>query len=374
MRRVDRPNVASEVRTLADIAASTQLLDGLILAAGFEDRAFRLIEAGTFREGAQCVLIRFQNDVLGNAEVFARYREVAYRKFGPANVHVVDLTHSNPGRLEGDLARTLLLLPRDARLFGIDLSGQPAYAICMTLKALRTHRAGERQFAYYTAAVEYHPTRAEYETIASGSEEIELLPQSMALEMSENLTLDPFSGYRSQNARSCLAILAGYEAHRSTGVVEAVNPALLLLLYGNPGDPSLAWRLELSRRLHSKFERGRRTATEVVSTLHVNESLDVLEQYYDYLIDDYDLVVAPIGSKMHSLAAYLFWERYGEIRLTFPLPIGYDPEIRPRGAGTTYEVELSPRRPLLISAGGPVSATMGAEQLDGEAGQAQASE
>lgn len=352
MSRAQQASVASEVRALVDVATSTRELDGLILAAGFEDRAFRLLEAGEFRKGAQCVLIRFQNDVPGNVEVFARYRAMADDKFGPENVQVVDLAHSHPGRLEGDLARTLALLPRDIRVFGVDLSGQPAYAICMTLKALRTHRAGERQVVYYTAAVEYHPSRQEYDAIASRSDEIELLPQSMALEMSENLSLDSFSGYRSQNARSCLAILAGYEAHRSTGVVEAVNPALLLLMYGDPGDASLSWRLDLSRRLHRKFERGRRTATEVVSTLHVNESLDVLERYYDYLIDDFDLVVTPIGSKMHSLAAYLFWERYGEVRLTFPLPIGYDPEIRPKGAGVTYCVELKPRRPLLTETGG----------------------
>lgn len=345
-------SVASDVRALDDIAASTRELDGLILAAGFEDRAFRLLEVGEFRAGAHCVLIRFQNDVPGNSAVFKRYFELAKRKFEPSNVHIVDLPHSTPGRLESDLGRMLAILPREARVFGVDVSGQPAYAICMTLKALRTHRASERQIIYYTAAINYHPSREEYDAI-SGSDEIELLPQSMALEMSENLSLDSFSGYRSQNARSCLAILAGYEAHRSTGVVEAVNPSLLLLMYGNPGDDTLSWRLDLSRRLHRKFERGRRTATEVVSTLHVNESLAVLERYYDFLIDDYDLVVTPIGSKMHSLAAYLFWERYGEVRLTFPLPIGYDPEIRPIGAGVTYEVELSAHRPLMLSTTNP---------------------
>ncbi|PKB14103.1 hypothetical protein B0I00_2732 [Novosphingobium kunmingense] len=340
-------SVASDVSTLDDIAASTRELDGLILAAGFEDRAFRVLEAGEFRVGAQCIIIRFQNDVPGNNAVFERYFGLANLKFGHSNVHIVDLPHGAPSRLESSIGRTLAVLPRDARVFGVDLSGQPAYAICMTLKALRAHRSGERQIIYYTAAIQYHPTKEEYDAIGA-SDEIELLPRSMALEMSENLSLDAFSGYRSQNARSCLAILAGYEVHRSTGVVEAVNPSLLLLMYGNPGDDSLSWRLDLSKRLHRKFERGRRTASEVVSTLHVNETLEMLERYYDFLIDDYDMVVAPIGSKMHSLAAYLFWERYGEIRLTFPLPIGYDPEIRPEGAGVTYEVTLEPQRPLFL--------------------------
>ena len=48
-------SVASDVRALDDVAASTRELDGLILAAGFEDRAFRLLEVGEFRVGAHCV-------------------------------------------------------------------------------------------------------------------------------------------------------------------------------------------------------------------------------------------------------------------------------------------------------------------------------
>jgi len=176
------------------------------------------------------------------------------------------------------------------------------------------------------------------------ADEIELLPRAMALEMSENLVLDPFSGYRSHNARSALAIFAGYEAHRSTGVVEAVNPALLLLLYGNPGDPRLGWRLDLSRKLHRKFERSRPTAVEIVSTLQYTEGLCILEAYYQFLIDDYDLGLSPISSKMHVLATYLFWERHKEVQLTFPLPIGYNPENRPKGVAVTYSVVLPPRQ------------------------------
>ena len=118
-------------------------------------------------------------------------------------------------------------------------------------------------------------------------------------------------------------------------MVEETNPSLLLLLYGRPGDESLGWRLDLSRRLHRKFE--------TVSTLRFEETMAALERYYDYLIDDYDLALAPLGSKMQTVAAYLFWERYSETQLMFPTPIGYDPGRSPKGAGTTYATTLEPR-------------------------------
>jgi hypothetical protein len=319
-------------------------LDGVVLAAGFEDRAFAMLERGQFRPDAHCVLIRFVNATPGNDIVFNKYWQTALDRFPESSIHVVDLPHDNPASMERDLGQLLGQLPRAARHLGVDISGLPAYGTCMALKALRTFRAENPLTVIYTAATEYNPSRAEYEELISVSgEEIELIPHSMALEMDQNLQLDSFAGYRSQNAKTCLAILAGYEAHRANGVVEGTNPALLLLLYGRPGDETLDWRLDLSRRLHRKFERGRRTATEIVSTLQFEETVATLERYYDYLIDDYDLALAPIGSKMQTLAAYLFWERYRETQLMFPTPIGYDPARSPKGAGTTYATTLEPR-------------------------------
>lgn len=333
------------VEAVSDVPALTERLDGLVLAAGFEERAFAALDRGAFRPDAHCILIRFVNSIPGNGSVFRRYREAAQARFGEGRVHIVELHQDNPARLEVDLDRKLGELPRAIRHLGVDVSGLPAYATCMALKALRAHHRAENPLTViYTAALEYNPNRAEYdELIALGGDELELLPHAMALEMDQNLQLDAFSGYRSQNAKTCLAILTGFEAHRATGVVEDTNPALLLLLYGKPGDPILDWRLDLSGRLHRKFERGRRTATETVSTLQFWETIAALEHYYNYLIDDYDLVIAPIGSKMQTLAAFLFWERYGETQLMFPTPIGYNPERGPKGSGVTYSTTLEPR-------------------------------
>jgi hypothetical protein len=335
----------SEVSSISDISRAAKRLDALVLAAGFEERAFKFIASAQFRSKAHCILIRFRNEIPGNKVLYRKFLNSIGEKFAPKNIHIVELKEKEPQRFEKDLSAVMSELPRDIRRFGVDVSGMPSYAICLALKTLRDHRSDTSQLVIYTVAKEYNPSRPEYEKlIKQNPDEIELIPESMALEMDEILVLDSFSGYRSQNAKSCLAIFAGYEAHRSNGVVEAINPALLLLIYGLPGDNKLAWRLDLSKKLHRKFEKGRMTATEITSTLHVRESLEVLDRYYNYLIDDYDFVLSPISSKMNVIATYLFWERYGEVQLTFPLPIGYDPAKRPRGTAKTYVVELYPRR------------------------------
>jgi hypothetical protein len=58
------------------------------------------------------------------------------------------------------------------------------------------------------------------------------------------------------------------------------------------------------------------------------------------------LVIAPICSKMHVVTSYLFWEKYGEVQLTFPVPIGYDPSKSPRGFRLTYSVKLAAKHGL----------------------------
>jgi hypothetical protein len=324
----------------------TKALDVFVLAMGFEERAFSTLSDGIFQQDAKCILIRYKNDIAGNKAIFERYHAEAEKKFSKTNIETIDLITDNLDEFISNF--TLCISSKDdkSKHFGVDISGMTSYAICIVLKIIRELRPFQKQTVFYTSAKEYVPTRAEYDDlreklgVEGPGEEIDYLPKSMALEMSENLVLDAFAGHRSGEGRACLALFAGYEVHRSSGTIESTNPSLLLLLYGDPGDAELGWRLELSKSLHARFEKGRRCATEIVSTLHVQQSIDALESYYNYLIDDHDLIIAPVCSKMHTVAAYLFWERYGEVQLIFPLPIGYNPEHRPRGVGCTYYVEL----------------------------------
>ena len=324
----------------------TVALDAFVLAMGFEDRAFHVLSKCKFNDTAKCILIRYKNDVAGNRSVYEKYVNEIGLRFKPENLIVVDLVSENVDAFLHDLKIAISKLEAEVRHFGIDISGMTSYSICITMKCVRESRPFQKQTVFYTSAKEYMPSHQEYEELLTKlgveklGEEIDYLPKSMALEMSDNLVLDAFAGHRSGDGKPCLALFAGYEVHRSSGTIDATNPSLLLLLYGDPGDAALKWRLDLSKSLHAKFEKGRRCASEVVSTLHIQESIDLLEKYYNYLIDDHDLIIAPICSKMHTLAAFLFWERYGEVQLTFPLPIGYNPEHKPVGVGASYYVEL----------------------------------
>jgi hypothetical protein len=324
-------------------------VDILVLAAGFEDRAFQILRSVNFDPDMHCVLLKYKNDLQENEQAFAGYKRLAHERFGAHRTHIIEVCLDNIESFSSCLSGLLNDLPRSLYRAAVDVSGCTGYLTCLVLKCLRERFPFGTQKVFYTSAENYHPSFEEYERMRAKAapNDIESLPKSMALEMSRNLVLEEFAGHRSRDARSCLVIFAGYEIHRSSGVIDAVNPALLLLLYGRPGGTDLDWRTELSKQLHRRFEKNRRTASEVVSTLDPMEAVALLDQYYGYLTDEYDLVISPICSKMNSVAAYIFWERYGEVQLTFPLPIGYDPKHGPIGVDKTYCLDLRPRRGLV---------------------------
>jgi hypothetical protein len=319
-------------------------IDVLVLAAGFEERAFQVLSTHRFNDRAHVILVLYDNDVPGNPELGKRYRIAAEEKFLKSHIHRVQLHANDIDNFKLKCQEVIRALPSDLGKFGIDVSGMPAHVIFALLNLIREAQPYEDQICFYTAAREYTPTEKEYEELKrKQGDDIEYVPKSMALEMSQLLVFEPFSGYRSGDARCCLALFAGYELHRSTGVVDEINPAVTLLMYGKPASEKLAWRLDLSRRLHQKFEKTRRCAVEEVSTRDVGECMAVLEEYYNFTVDDYDLTIAPVCSKMQTIASFLFWEKYPEVQVTFPLPIGYDPDRRPRGVESTYALELPGR-------------------------------
>lgn len=322
-------------------------LDMLILAAGFEERAFNFLSNSTFNPSACCVLIGFDNDIPNNAEVYSKYAKEVDTKFKSSNIFKITLVANKLSKFEIELSSILSKVSEISGNVWVDISGMPTHIICSTLNVCRQLSSSNSQSVVYSSAKDYHPTVIEYQKLkANNPGGIEFLPKSMAREMSEVLMLESFSGHRSKEGVSCLAVFAGYEVHRTAGVIENINPSMLLLLYGNPGNEKLTWRLELSRSLHKKFESTRRTAVEEVSTLHISESIDVLELYYQYLFEDYDFTIAPVCSKMQVVATFLFWERYKEVQLVFPLPIGYSTELSPIGVGKTFITELEPRNSL----------------------------
>jgi hypothetical protein len=104
----------------------------------------------------------------------------------------------------------------------------------------------------------------------------------------------------------------------------------------------MQWREELSRKLHSDLFANVTRAEESMVTIDIPGLCNLLEHYYSMLYDDMSIVVCPINSKLQTVASYLFWERFRDVQLCFPLPVQYLPSRSSVGSGQVFISTLPP--------------------------------
>ena len=314
--------------------------DLFLFTAGFEYRALSLLRNAWCSEIPNTLIIRYSSDIEENNTSYEKALRILDERKNEKQ-HILETTYStkNAADFEKKLEDKLKALALNAKgEIWLDVSGLPTVGICIALRILRQLYPLKVIRIFYTEAEDYFPTEKEYLAYSKNhkANELDRLPPSLTAEMSETLILDTFAGYTIRKDPTCLILYAGYEKHRSIGVIENINPAKVVIVYGSPGRDDLQWRTAMSRNLHATMISERVRAEEVVSTLDIDANITLLNKYYEMLYDDHSICIAPICSKMQAVAAYLLWERYRDIQLAFPLPVKYLPKRFTLKEGLTY--------------------------------------
>ena len=318
--------------TVRELIANCEVL---VVAAGFEARARRVLDLIRGRVPRRVVAVHYPEGAIEQNDETFEYMARALRESGALVVEVT-LDATRPDEYLEKLRQVFYRWrPDTAGEVWIDISALPMQGICATLAAVREVMPGVACRVAYTEAEEYFPTEEQVKADAGG----EMPLVALSKEMSTNLIPKRFGGV-SSDVLTCLIVFAGYEAHRSFGVVDELNPSKLVLVYGRPVRGDWEWRISWSRSIHEELRKTRPTADEVVSTLDPMESLVLLNRYYDYLFADHNLAVSPICSKMQCVGCYLFWERFRDVQLVFPLPITYLPKEFSSAYGQTFVFKL----------------------------------
>lgn len=319
----------------------------LVVAAGFEDRARRVLGILKGTEITRIVLVRYTEGIKENDDTFTVMQAEVARHPNRRTVRTVTLDLRRPDGYLDELKATLTQWrPDSTGEVWVDISALAMQGICATLAAVRAALPGLVVQVLYTEAAEYHPTKAE---AAKGDEGVVALSKEMAC----NLIPKQFAG-TSSAVSTCLIVFAGYEKHRAFGVVDELNPSRLALFYGEPPGNEMRWRLHWSKKLHEQLHQSRHSASETVSTLNPLASLKLLNTYYGYLFANHNIAVSPICSKMQCVGCYLFWERYRDVQLVFPLPVTYLPEHFSMRYRDTFRFTLPSADGLTVLAESPL--------------------
>lgn len=333
----------------------------LIVAAGFETRAHRVLELLTGYPLKRVILVEYPDGIPQNGDNLRLMLSQLASLGEGVSVLRVTLDPRRPDDYLIALAKALQSWRPDVSgEVWLDITALPMQGICATLAAVRGSLPNRAVRVLYTEAAEYFPTKVEVMEATKGvpargqvtndeapkrsarrsDNATSVAPlQALSQEMSGNLIPKTFGG-SSTAVSTCLIVFAGYEKHRSIGVVDELNPSRLVLVFGQPARTQLQWRTSWSRKLHEGLQDARPTSSEIVSTLDPLESLRLLNLYYAYLFADHNIAVSPICSKMQCVACYLFWERYRDVQLVFPIPVTYLPYRFSVGHRHTFEFVL----------------------------------
>ena len=219
--------------------------DVLIVAAGFEERALKLTESLENRIPRRIVVARYAHKLNENERTYKKLMQVLSAFVG-VETAVVSFDPRSPDSYLGHLKSTISKWRPDiGGEVWVDISAFTMQGICMTLAALRETLGSASIRVIYTEAQIYYPKKEEVEKKGKAF-------AALSLEMAGNLIPKRFAGVSNDSA-TCLLLFAGYEKHRSIGVVDELNPAKVALIFGKPPREDLQWRLEWSNLFGNCF-------------------------------------------------------------------------------------------------------------------------
>ncbi len=196
---------------------------------------------------------------------------------------------------------------------------------------------------FYTEAATYFPTQDEYDADPGRWND----GDRMGLDRGTlNVrTSNAFPGEHSAQLANRLVIIPGYNRDRVRKVISNVDSQFLIemeaapisWLVGAPHSEDDAWRERALTEIHdipSKHE------SQPVSTFDYAEALRVLERIHRRWGLDYNMTLAPMGSKMQALGCVLFCVARPDVRIMFAQPEEYNTARYTAGVRTCWSIDV----------------------------------
>lgn len=209
-------------------------------------------------------------------------------------------------------------LPSDAAIT-LDTTTFNRDALLTTVTLLRTYRPGSLIRAVYTSPREHG------EWLTEGFRGVR--------------NVMGFTGIQKPSQPTLLIVLSGFESERTLQLMEQHEPVKVLLGIGNPPvAPSFLQRNVAEQQVILAQQE---VETFEFPTGNIAECSRCLEAIVQDYLGSYNLVIAPMSTKLSTLGVLLVAERYREIQITYCVPGKYNTVDYSTGVERFY-VEVLP--------------------------------
>jgi hypothetical protein len=313
----------------------------LLLSAGFEDRA--RAAALFFGKGRKLVpsyaIVLDYEDLETNEPNRSAVMKTVRRSF--STVEVIRLSKIEKAvslcderRMKGDVIL-------------VDISAMSRTLIFKVLNSLVSSNIPFQ--VVYTEAEKYYPNQGFYKKLKSvyEKEETKLLTEYQKLEQSEviysyDCEVDlphEFQGRPEPGRPSVLIAFLTFKRSRLQTILRAFEFSNRILIVGEPVREDLRWRKELLELINYDLIKKRLTDIKTLFTLDPFSISRKLEEYLeDQTLRKSNIYLAPLGSKMQTVGAFLFWRRHPEISIVFSQPKRYFRDKFSRNSRDTFVV------------------------------------
>lgn len=315
--------------------------DTVVLAAGFEDRAFAFFNSALIHgRHFRVIIVEY---LPPNPQNRIRDALAAALEIGIL-VEVLTYDRENPTGF-GDLLLDALG-HRSGRTF-LDISGMSRLLIVQTLVALhQSDESLQRTLLIYTEAAEYPPTLEEAQKALQAAEENPSEPiHFLSSGVFEISVLPELSAVGFASSPTRLIVFPTLDAVHLTALLTELQPAQLSVIEGQPPDPVNQWRPDIIGKINEldRLQKQGGAERETASTLDYRDTLDRLLRLYAKHGVRERIVLSPTGSKMQSVAVGLFRAWIRDVQIVYPTSSGFcSAESYTVGIGPTRLLDLSP--------------------------------
>lgn len=202
----------------------------------------------------------------------------------------------------------------------IDISTFPRNSLMVLLKYLREIEKGKVRILY--TAPEVYATQ---------------IGEKMTWGIHRVMPLPFFSGTPISGKQRLLVIFIGFESERALFLWEKHQPNRTILFVGKPAYKE-SWEL-MSKYRHQEIIGKNNVTIEEVSTIDFLEAYRKLNKTYLEHRRNYNISIAPLGTKLQLLGIYLHAVEHTDVQLTYATVEGYNTENYSKGIEKLYECQ-----------------------------------
>ena len=282
-------------------------------AAGFEDRAMALLDCWLSQkirlEKALAIKYEPHGDPRNRVTKFKSKLEKVC-----SSIEWINYDRLDPQKFQEELASTLY--PPDSFHVLVDISGMSKF-LTMVLLQILTKLPNSTTVAYAEAGI-YHPTIDEFER---EKKKLGATPDFLTSDVYTILHVTSLSSVSMQGYPILLLVFPTFNHNEVVALHNEVSPQYMVLLEGDPHEEPDKWRLQAIREVNRNITANPDYSCEsrVVSNFDYISNVEALHEIYRTYCFTHKGLLAPTGSKLQTIASFLFRQIHPDVQIVYPV-------------------------------------------------------